>query len=109
VRELFSEALARHGLTPRMEPVYEAEQATLPRKCYELSDPKNKKEQRERLLPHRHGENRMAAQSVFTRLRRAAIASLARRCWRSCSVRATLAPNRWRSWRPMRGRTAPSG
>jgi oxalate decarboxylase/phosphoglucose isomerase-like protein (cupin superfamily) len=32
VRQLFSEALARHNLTPRMDTVYEAEQATLPPK-----------------------------------------------------------------------------
>ena len=33
VRTLFAEALARHGLTPRMDTVYEAELATLPPKA----------------------------------------------------------------------------
>jgi len=30
VRAMFAEALARHGLAPRMDAVYEAERATLP-------------------------------------------------------------------------------
>jgi len=33
VRQLFSEALAKHGLKPRMEPVYETELADLPPKA----------------------------------------------------------------------------
>jgi hypothetical protein len=32
VRQLFAEALARHGLTPKMDAVYEAELAALPPK-----------------------------------------------------------------------------
>jgi hypothetical protein len=32
VRQMFAEALARHGLTPRMEAVYEAELPNLPPK-----------------------------------------------------------------------------
>jgi hypothetical protein len=33
VRQLFAEALARHGLAPRMDPVYEAELPNLPPKA----------------------------------------------------------------------------
>jgi hypothetical protein len=33
VRTLFAEALAKHGLTPRMDSVYETELATLPPKA----------------------------------------------------------------------------
>ena len=33
VRRLFAEALAKHGLTPRMDAVYEAELANLPPKA----------------------------------------------------------------------------
>ena len=32
VRQLFADALAKHGLSSRMDGVYEAEQATLPPK-----------------------------------------------------------------------------
>jgi hypothetical protein len=33
VRQLFADALARHGLTPKMDQVYEAEAAILPPKA----------------------------------------------------------------------------